>query len=216
MNCGLCGGNEHQLFYTQTRGTLQGREYWHCATCDLVHVPRHQHLSPQDEKAIYDFHQNDLHDEGYRKFLDRVAEPLQQRLPKGAQGLDFGSGPGPTLSVMMSASGYPCTTYDIYYDHYPERLETQYDYLTCTEVIEHVAEPAKVLQQLLVSLRPGGLLALMTQQWRSQEHFEFWSYANDPTHISFFHQRTFDWIAKHWRLDVNYAANDVIIFRVPT
>ena len=64
-------------------------------------VPRSYHLSAADEKAQYDLHENDPNDPGYRAFLDRLAGPLDKRLAPHSHGLDFGCGPGPTLSVML-------------------------------------------------------------------------------------------------------------------
>lgn len=186
MHCGLCNQHTHELFYTQQRGILRGREYWRCCTCNLIQVPEQQRLSPGEEKAIYDLHENSPHDQGYRNFLARIAIPLQHHLRSGARGLDFGCGPGPTLSLMMAAAGFPCSTYDIYYAPYPERLQTSYDYITCTEVIEHLGQPAQVIQQLVNCVAPGGYLALMTKCWKDLEQFKGWSYRNDPTHISFF------------------------------
>lgn len=215
MQCGLCGSSEHQLFYTQRRGLLSGREFWRCLHCELIQVPAEQRLSASEEKAIYDLHENDPDDLGYQQFLMRCMTPLQERLLPGAHGLDFGCGPGPALSAMLSAAGFPCTTYDIYYAHYPERLQAQYDFITCTEVIEHLAEPAKVIEQLVQCLRPGGLLALMTKRWQSLEQFKGWSYRNDPTHISFFHKDSCRWLAEHWQLAIEYDYQDVVLLRKP-
>ncbi|MGQ4277197.1 class I SAM-dependent methyltransferase [Pseudidiomarina sp. E22-M8] len=216
MSCGLCNQQAHELFYTQQRGPLMGRDYWRCRNCNLIQVSEQQRLSRNEEKAVYDLHNNDPNDQRYRDFLARVATPLQQQLTPGAQGLDFGAGPGPTLSLMMTAAGFPCTTYDIYYAPYPERLQARYDYITCTEVIEHLGQPAQVIQTLLSCLAPGGYLALMTKRWTDLEHFKGWSYRNDPTHISFFHRHSFDWLAKHWQLDIIYTSADVVILRVPS
>jgi len=47
-------------------------------------------------------------DPRYRRFLARLAEPLIAHLPKGARGLDFGCGPGPTLSLMLREAGFAC------------------------------------------------------------------------------------------------------------
>lgn len=215
MNCGLCNQQSHELFYTQQRGPLSGREYWRCCGCELIQVPAQQRLSPGEEKAIYDLHENSPDDQRYRDFLARIAIPLQRQLAPGARGLDYGCGPGPTLSLMMAEAGFPCSTYDIYYAPHPERLRESYDYITCTEVIEHLGRPAQVIQQLVDCLLPGGHLAFMTKRWRDLEQFKGWSYRNDPTHISFFHINSFAWLAHHWQLDNVYTSDDAMIFRLP-
>ncbi|WP_301898841.1 class I SAM-dependent methyltransferase [Pseudidiomarina terrestris] len=215
MECGLCGAAQHELFYCQRRGLLSGREFWRCRSCQLIQVAPAQRLSPSEEKAIYDLHENDPDDPGYRRFLARCLTPLQPRLQPGAKGLDFGCGPGPALASMLNSAGFPCTTYDIYYAPYPERLRKTYDFITCTEVIEHLAEPAVILAQLSACLRPGGLLALMTKRWHNLEQFKGWSYRNDPTHISFFHADSFRWLAAHWQLEIEYDQQDVVLLRKP-
>jgi hypothetical protein len=60
-------------------------------------VPQKEHVGPDEEKARYDRHTNQIHDPGYRAFLSRVLDPLRQQISPPALGLDFGCGPGPAL-----------------------------------------------------------------------------------------------------------------------
>ncbi len=214
-SCPLCQHQHAEHFYTQPSGPLQHRQYWRCEQCWLIFVPPQFQLSLEEEKARYDQHQNDANDLGYRKFLQRLVEPLIARLPAQAQGLDFGSGPGPTLSLMLRDEGFGCIDYDIFYAHYPDRLTTTYDFITSTEVIEHVNQPQQVFEQLLACLNPSGILAIMTQRWLSKERFIRWNYRNDPTHICFFHEQTFHWLAKRYQLSIDYISDDVVIL-IPT
>ena len=91
------------------------RNYVSCGKCRLVFVPNKFHLSASDEKEIYDQHQNNPDDSGYRVFLSRLLTPLVERLEPNRTGLDFGSGPGPTLSVMLSEKGHEMDIYDPFY-----------------------------------------------------------------------------------------------------
>lgn len=50
-------------------------------------------LKSDDEKGRYDLHNNDVNDAGYRKFLSRLADPIDERVSKMSRGLDFGCGP---------------------------------------------------------------------------------------------------------------------------
>ena len=77
-----------------------------CQRCRLVFVPRPYHLSAALEKAEYDKHRNTIDDAGYRKFLNRLAQPLIARLPAHSRGLDFGCGPGPALAEMLRSAGF--------------------------------------------------------------------------------------------------------------
>ncbi|MDX1705425.1 class I SAM-dependent methyltransferase [Pseudidiomarina sp.] len=212
MSCPLCLGTESELFYRQPRAPLAGREFWQCLNCQLVWVPKPQHLDESAEKAIYDLHENNPEDPGYRRFLGKALNPLIGCLPKGAQGLDFGSGPGPALSGMLRDKGFACADYDYYYARHPELLSKTYDFITATEVVEHLSDPRSTIEQLLGCLKPGGRLLIMTKRWQDPARFGGWSYKNDPTHISIFHRDTLHWLARQYQLRIDYISDDVVIF----
>nr|WP_216628443.1 class I SAM-dependent methyltransferase [Pseudoalteromonas caenipelagi] len=191
------------------------RHYWQCNQCGLVFVDESERLTPQQEKAIYDSHENDLFDLGYRRFLSRVSEPLLERLKKPSNGLDFGCGPGPLLAQMLTEAGHRMALYDLYYANQPEVLTGQYDFITCTEVIEHIAQPQTVLTQLFSLLKPGAPLVLMTKLVIDKARFSAWHYKNDLTHIAFFSRKTFAYVAKIYDSEVEFIGNDVIILTKP-
>jgi SAM-dependent methyltransferase len=187
------------------------REYWRCANCQLIFVPPTYHLSRSEEKAQYDLHQNSPDDQGYRRFLTRIFEPVHDRLTAGSKGLDFGSGPGPTLSVMFEEVGYQMKLYDTFYAPDQAVLYDQYDFVTASEVVEHFRKPKEELKRLLSCVKPGGLLGIMTKLALDREAFESWHYKNDPTHLSFFSQETFQWLADKWNADLTFSGSDVIL-----
>jgi trans-aconitate methyltransferase len=176
-------------------------------------VPSDQQLDPADEKAVYDLHQNAADDSGYRNFLSRLTAPMGERVKPKSHGLDFGCGPGPTLSVMMEEQGHQMALYDIYYADYPDALEQPYDFITSTEVVEHLANPRRELDRLWGLIRPGGYLGLMTKLVVDQHSFASWHYKNDPTHISFFSIATFNYLAELWEANIEFIGADVIILR---
>jgi SAM-dependent methyltransferase len=206
--CPLCtGASAH--FHRDRR-----RDYYRCGgTCGLVFVPRSQHLDAAAEKAVYDRHQNRPDDPAYRRFLSRLFDPLVARLPPGARGLDFGSGPGPTLSVMLEESGFPMRIYDPFYAPDPAALDQQYDFITATEVFEHLAEPGRVFRRLVGLLEPGGWLGVMTKRVRDRAAFARWHYILDPTHVSFFGEATFAFLAARHRLEMTFPGADTVLFR---
>lgn len=164
---------------------------------------------------MYDRHENNIEDAGYRSFLARLADPLLQRLNPNCRGLDFGCGPGPALAVMLREQGHEVALYDLYYAPDLEVFDQQWDFITSTEVIEHLGQPGQELQRLWQCLKPGGLLALMTKRVTNLEAFSTWHYKNDPTHISFFSESTFQWLAAQWQAELEIVANDVVILRKP-
>jgi len=205
--CPLCLNNDISFFCEDKK-----RVYRRCRQCLLVFVEDKFILSAEDEKAIYDLHENDVNDQGYRKFLSRLVNPLLERLSPGSSGLDFGCGPGPALAEMMKEAGHKMSLYDLYY--YPDQstLEQKYDFITSTEVVEHIKDSQKLFDTFDTLLNDKGTLGLMTKLVIDQNAFSKWHYKNDQTHIRFFSEETFLWIAKKYEMKVNFFNKDVIIF----
>ena len=187
------------------------RSFLQCSVCKLVYVEEQYILSKEEEKAIYDLHENDVNDMGYRKFLCRLADPLVNCVTDSSHGLDFGCGPGPALAKMLEEKGFHMSLYDLYY--YPDEkvLNQQYDFITSTEVVEHIKDLNALFDLLSKCLKETGVLGIMTKLVIDQEAFSKWHYKNDQTHIRFFSKETFEWIAKNWKFSVNFYGNDVIV-----
>lgn len=158
-------------------------------------------------------HQNNPSDLRYRHFLDRLASPLIAQLPPGAHGIDIGSGPGPTLSVMLQEQGFPTETYDPYFAPNPLVLERTYDFVTSTEAVEHFYHPSKEFVLFDNLLRPGGWLGIMTEMLIDEHPFEKWHYPRDPTHVSFYRARTLQWIADRFGYTVEFPRTNVVLMR---
>ena len=208
MLCPLCAHKSLSPFFRDRR-----RAYFRCDQCALVFVPPEYHLSEADERAEYEKHENDPSDLRYRTFLSRIAEPLCERLASGSEGLDFGCGPGPTLSVMLEEHGHCVNLYDKYFFSDESVWQRNYGFICATEVIEHLREPGNELKKLWDALDPGGYLAVMTKLVIDQQAFSSWHYKNDQTHISFFSMHTLNWLAQLWKADLSVCASDAFIFR---
>lgn len=209
--CPLCLGESVLPFHQDKR-----RRYFRCQTCALIFVDPEQRLDPTAELAVYEQHENDPNDLGYRQFLRRLLDPLIERV--GApplSGLDFGSGPGPTLSLMLSELGYTTAIYDPYFAPNTDVLAEPFDFVTCTEVLEHFYCPSEDWPRLLQCVKPGGWLGIMTKLALDEDRFSRWHYKNDPTHVSFFSRDTFEYLAKRDRLQLEFVGNDVILLRKP-
>jgi len=221
---------------------VHGRVYFRCSRCALIFLGAEAHLDPAEERARYETHRNAPDDAGYRRFLDRLATPLLERLPPGAEGLDYGSGPGPTLSVMLEERGMQMAIHDPFFAPDPSVLERRWDFITCTETVEHFFRPAEEFERFRQMLRPGGWLAVMTE-WpprvgdgdeasmageagagaavgdgRSpgavdRDRFREWYYIRDPTHVCFYPPATFRWIAERYGWRVDFPRRNVAIFR---
>lgn len=211
LHCPLCANTEGCNHFHSDRY----RDYYKCSHCDLIHVPSSQHLSPEAERAEYDKHQNSPEDIDYRKFLSRLFTPLASRLGPASYGLDFGSGPGPTLSLMFEEAGHQMNLFDPFYAPEKQVFTSQYDFITASEVVEHINDPATELALLWSILKPGGWLGIMTKLALDQDAFSRWHYKNDLTHICFFSSKTMEWLAKQWQAKLVKIGKDVLLFQKP-
>ena len=208
--CPLCGATAPR-FHADRR-----RPYHRCPVCSLIHVPPSHHPDATAERAQYDLHENDPADPGYRRFLSRAEAAVIERVQPPACGLDFGSGPGPTLSIMLGERGYEMSIFDPFYAPDEQVFAHRYDFISATEVFEHLYRPAGELRRLLECLVPGGWLVVMTgRPYGDDESFARWNYTHDPTHVAFFATATFTWIAREYDLHLDIVGPDVVALRTP-
>jgi SAM-dependent methyltransferase len=198
---------------------VDGLDYWRCVHCEARFLdPRHR-MSSAEEHAQYLTHENDPNDPGYRRFLSKLIDPLLQRLGAGLNGghdgLDFGCGPGPALVSMLREAGHSMALYDPFFQ--PDRavLSRTYDFVTCTEVVEHFYHPADRFYELDSLLRPGGWLGVMTCFQTDDARFANWHYRRDPTHVIFYREATFWAIAaaRGWHCEI--PVKDVALMQKP-
>ncbi|MEA1910513.1 MAG: class I SAM-dependent methyltransferase [Spirochaetota bacterium] len=207
-SCPLCLSAGSKLFYSDSF-----RDYYRCSQCNLIHVPPSQYLTREFELAEYNKHQNSPEDKGYRKFLSRLFIPLNDLIKKGGHGLDFGCGPGPTLSVMFEEAGHSMSLYDPFYATDNNTLKNKYEFITASEAVEHFHNPAKEFDLLWSILKPGGWLGIMTKLALDKEAFSKWHYKDDPTHVCFFSKETMGWLGKKWKTKPQFFGNDVVLFK---
>ena len=206
--CPICSSKKVANYFNG-----QGRSYLLCKECDLVFVPQNELPSIEVEKRKYDQHQNSPQDSGYRAFLSKLFLPMQKFIKPKSYGLDFGSGPGPTLSKMFEENGYKMDIYDIFYAPNDEVFRKKYDFITSTEVIEHLHKPREELIRLASMLNKDGALGLMTAFRPTKEQFSSWYYKNDLTHVRFFTPKTFEYIAEMLNMQIVYIDDGVVIFK---
>ena len=99
----------------------------------------------------------------------------------------------------------------------PDRavLSRTYDFVTCTEVVEHFYNPADRFYELDSLLRPGGWLGVMTCFQTDDARFANWHYRRDPTHVIFYREATFWAIAaaRGWHCEI--PVKDVALMQKP-
>ncbi|MEZ4819250.1 MAG: class I SAM-dependent methyltransferase [Bdellovibrionota bacterium] len=208
MDCVLCRTNA--TFFVE----LHKSSYYRCLQCQLIFLDPAQRPTRQEEKNKYDLHQNSPTDPGYRSFLSPVVEEVKKRVHRQSIGLDFGCGPGPTVSVMLEEAGHVCRNYDPIYQPDVSVLAQRYDFITCTEVIEHCFDPLQEIRSMKNMLKPAGFIALMTLFFDDPTSFAHSHYHRDPTHVVFFNQKVFQWIANQLNLQCRFPQQNVVVFEM--
>lgn len=194
---------------------VASRSYLRCSACQATFLDPAHRVSTEEEHLRYRRHHNDPVDEGYRRFLAKLAEPLLQRLSPQAKGLDYGCGPGPALACMLGEAGQRMTLFDPLFFPDPEVLDDLYDFITCTETIEHFHRPAEEFARFDRMLRPGGWLALMTCFQTDDHRFASWHYRRDMTHVVFYREETLRHIARRFGWSCEIPVKDVALMQKP-
>ncbi len=208
QSCVLCSHHRIDLHHQD-----RNRAYFKCSLCGLIFVPDRYHVSEQREKTRYDAHQNSADDKGYRQFLSQIIPPLLSKIEPSDSGLDYGCGPAPVLAQMLNASGNKTAYHDPFYHPNTALLAKKYDFVTCTEVVEHFRDPATEWKRLIKLVRKGGWLGIMTQLTDGCMDFNDWYYKNDETHVSFYSSQTINWLSQEHQLRFEQHSESVILFQ---
>ena len=208
--CLICGRPAARPFMI-----VETKSYWRCRACQATFLDPAHRISTEEEYALYCQHRNEPDDPRYCHFLSKLAEPLLQRLPPKAKGLDYGCGPGPALASMLRQAGHRVSLFDVYF--YPDRkpLGELFDFITCSETIEHFHHPAKEFRCFDRVLRPGGWLALMTCFQTDDSRFASWHYRRDLTHVVFYREDTLRHLACDFGWSFEVPVKNVALMRKP-
>lgn len=170
--------------------------YLQCDNCALVFVPVDQLLSFEDEMERYSQHNNSSEDPRYCKYLQGKIDDMQELGVDLSAGtiLDFGAGENGVMTELLKEQGYDATAYDPAYG-LDDLSKAPYHLIIMNEVIEHLYTPMDELKKLYELLASGGYLYINTEMIDTVKEFENWWYRNDPTHVIFFSEKTFEYLA---------------------
>lgn len=186
-----------------------------CRRCALVWLDPAQRPSLDEELTEYRLHNNDPNDPRYRRHLAKLTDPLTQGMFDGAEGLDFGSGPGPAIKPMLEERGFRVTNYDPNFAPDAAAIfERKFDFISCTETAEHFHDPAMEFETFSALIEPGGRIGLMTRLRTDDIDFPNWFYIRENSHVTFYAPDTMQWIAARFRWRVEITLPDVTIFYV--
>ncbi len=212
-DCLLCGSNlvEKREISAKSQGSIL---YGRCGECEYIFMDPAQRLSAEAERKRYELHENE-ESAGYRQFLKPVVDVvLELEACRFLEGLDFGCGPSRYLRDLFAEHSILVETYDPFFKDDPSLLQRSYDFVTCTEVFEHLYEPARAIEQLSRLVRSGGLLLVMTSMPPPfPEAFAKWSYRRDVTHVGFFSRTSFEFIARRWGFELILAEKNLFVLK---
>lgn len=197
-DCPLCGSSLAESAEEWMVPVKGGRaRYFHCSYCDLVFLDPGLRPTAAEERDRYLEHNNSPADEGYVRYLRGFAEEaLLPYVGPPAKVLDFGSGPVPVFSQLMGELGFSVDIYDAVFAPDVQWQENRYDAVTAVEVVEHLFEPMAEFRRIMKVVQPGGFLVLRTLlHYSDKERFAGWWYRQDPTHVSFYSPRSFEFLA---------------------
>lgn len=196
MQCPLCNNTKVRFFDTDNN-----REYHKCSQCALIFVPPHQLLSQKDERDRYDKHDNSYANCGYRGYLQGKIDDIQNLgidLSKGSI-LDFGAGKEAVMTTLLNEHSYNATAYDPLYGFNDLSL-APFSLIIMNEVIEHLYTPEKILTKVVSLLDKESYLYINTEFTNPIKDFSKWWYRSDPTHVHFYAEETFSYIAQQYAL----------------
>ena len=212
MNCILCTQDSASLLWEKPE---EDRHYYHCDACGLVFLNPSEHPNTAECRSRLQHHNNSPESAGYVEFLDPAVQLVTEYCSPGQRGLDFGCGPGPTLSQLLERKGYSMQDYDPLFYPQQELLKTDYEFVTATEVVEHFSTPRIDFQSIDQMLAThGGHFVAMTQVLVNVQEFPNWWYHKDFTHLCFYQKQTLEWIAQWLGWELLAQKKNAFCFRV--
>lgn len=204
MKCPLCLTDKNEKY---------SKDFFICKTCSGIYRDVDLYLNPEEEKKCYELHINDVNDKEYQKFVQPIVKHVLSNFDPSDYGLDFGSGPGPVTSKLLSDKGYSIFQYDPFFAYKPDLLNSRYNYIVSCEVIEHFFNPEVEFHRLYEMLKPGGQLVCMTHLYDEEVPFENWYYKNDPCHVFIYQAKTIEYISKKFGFENFEINNRLIVFQ---
>jgi mutator protein MutT len=208
LNCPLCGRTVDTVLFAKKEV-----QYYSCVECGLVFMDPAHLPSIDEERERYLQHNNDPEDDGYVTHLMDIGERVCSAVNADASGLDYGCGTAPVLACELEKRGLQCVSYDPLFANNTDLLRARYDFITCCEAIEHFHRPAVELIKLRNMLKDGGVIGFKTSLIEDGIDYQRWYYANDPSHVIFLRDKTIDWIASEYGLELLEREKGRFVFR---
>lgn len=168
QTCNVCGAprtaeSETARVRSNVRRFREERfELWRCAACQSLHAA-------QDVDLAHYYAGYPVFDAALDWRLHVVYANLLRRLRRAGlrpehRILDYGCGKGPFVRYLREQGYAHATGYDRFAEGWNDTsvLDAHYDCVVSQDVIEHVDDPAALLQQFAAMVEPGGIVVIGT------------------------------------------------------
>ncbi|MCL1117912.1 methyltransferase domain-containing protein [Shewanella aestuarii] len=205
--CPLC---THQVrFFIQDKK----RAFYTCPECGIVIADPKSHLMPNIEKQRYGRAPKSAKQRQLSQFIMPLLEQINQQQAGALSGLNFGRLLDLQCLQKIEQSGHSVNQYDPFFAADHRVLQKSYDFVCSYKVFEHFRNPSKEWQLLTRLVKPGGWLAISTPLLTDLNHFDKWHYKNNPTHVSFYQQQTFEYLAENSEFTLLFASQALILMQ---
>ncbi|MGZ9899879.1 methyltransferase domain-containing protein [Shewanella gaetbuli] len=205
--CPLC--NNPTQFFVQDKK----RAFNLCRQCGLVSADPRSHVMPNVEAKRYGRNPKGAKQRQLTQFITPLLAQINQQQPGSLSGLNFGRVLDQQCVTMIQDSGHLINQYDPFFAADQRVLQNQYDFVCSYKVFEHFRHPKKEWALLSSIIKPGGWLAISTPLLTELAHFNKWHYKNNPTHVSFYQQQTFEYLALHSEFTLLFASQALILMQ---
>lgn len=224
--CPICGNSSKYLAdrYDDRYGYPSSFPIRQCTNCG--HLFLLANFTPEELNALYSnyYPRSNFDIETYRPYtethgflawLNGDKSATYRWIPKNVRILDIGCGFGESLAYHQARG---CDVYGVEVDSNIQRVmdkfgyqvhvglfdsnlyeENFFDYVTMSQVIEHVTDPMQTLSGIARILKPDGLAILSTPNacgWGAKVFSRRWINWHAPYHLQFFSQQSMNLAAK--------------------
>ena len=205
--CTVCKNNKIEFFIN-----IKDLDYWQCTICKATMLNPIKFISSNEEKKHYLKHNNEINDTRYRTFVSNLIKPLKDKISINDMGLDYGCGYAPALADILKKDGFNVELYDPFFFKNQNIFLRKYNFITCSEVVEHFFQPYEEFNKINNLLSKNSWLAIMTSFMTDDYLFKNWYYRRDPTHVVFYKKITFKIIAKQRNWKIHFPSKNVVLF----
>ncbi len=167
-DCVICrrpaeGGRSESLVPCNVRAfAAESFRVWRCPTCRCVHA--RDPVDLDSYYAEYPFLSLSVDWRVRALYAEQLRRLRQVGVREGQRILDYGCGSGELVRFLRDRGHPEAVGFDKYSSAFsrPDVLRARYDCVIAQDVIEHVADPHQLLDELIALTRPGGVLFIGT------------------------------------------------------